>query len=146
MSRYGLMLCWLLRAIGLLDMIALLAVFSPRDWMVRCHAWLGMGSFPAEPIAGYLARCASIWYVSYGLLLWFISCDVQKYSTLITCLATLMLLQGLIVMGIDVVEGMPGWWIAVEGPCCSGLGAGLLLMQRAASKARFGANGGNPLR
>lgn len=130
MSRRGQLLCWLLRTIGLLDLIALLAVFSPKDWMARCHAWLGLGPFPVEPIAGYLARCTSVWYASYGLLLWFVSCDVQKYSTLITCMACSMLIQGAIVMGIDIAEGMPGWWIAAEGPCCSTLGACLLLLQR----------------
>ncbi len=121
----------MLRVIGLIDLMALLAVFSPRLWMAHSHESLGLGTFPDDPITGYLARCTSIWYASYGLLLWFVSCDVQKYSLLITCLAWTMFIQGFIVMGIDVVEGMPGWWIALEGPCCAGLGASLLLLQRA---------------
>lgn len=119
----------MLRTIGLLDLLALTAVFSSRAWIAGSHEWLGMGSFPDAPIASYLARCTSIWYASYGLLLWFVSCDTEKYSQLITCLGCIMFLQGFAVMGIDVAEGMPGWWIALEGPCCSGLGAGLLLLQ-----------------
>lgn len=124
----------MLRAVGLLDMVAVLAVVSPRAWIERMHLSLGMGSLPTEPIVGYLARCTSIWYVTYGLLLWVISFDVERYTFLITCIAITMFAQGLIVMGIDVAEGMPWWWIAVEGPCCSGLGAALLILNRLAVK------------
>lgn len=119
----------MLRTIGTLDLIALTAVFSSRNWIASSHEMLGMGLFPDAAIAGYLARCTSIWYASYGLLLWFVSCDTEKYSQLITGLACVMFVQGFAVTGIDTVEGMPGWWIALEGPCCSGLGAGLLLLQ-----------------
>ena len=119
----------LLRCIGTVDAIALIAVLAPRDAISYIHQMLGMGDFPAEPIAGYLARCTSIWYASYGLLLWFVSFDVAKYSALITFIACAMLVQGLFVIGIDVAEQMPGWWIALEGPCCSGLGAIILYLQ-----------------
>lgn len=127
------LLTWMLRTIGLLDLIALVAVFSSRAWIASIHQSLGLGTFPDEPIVGYLARCTSIWYASYGMLLWFVSFDIEKYSRLITCLAVTMFVQGFIVIGIDVAERMPDWWIALEGPCCSGLGASLLLMQWAAS-------------
>lgn len=122
-------LVWMLRAIGALDMLALIAVISSGESIAAIHQSLGLGTIPREPIVGYLARCTSIWYASYGLLLWFVSCDIEKYSLLITGLAVTMLVQGLIVVGIDVAEKMPGWWIALEGPCCSGLGATLLLLQ-----------------
>jgi hypothetical protein len=124
----------MLRAIGLLDLLALIAVFASREWMATIHESVGLGTIPTEPIVGYLARCTSIWYASYGLLLWFISCDVEKYSRLITFLAVTMFVQGFIVVGIDIAEGMPGWWIALEGPCCSGLGASLLALQWTAAK------------
>lgn len=127
-------LIWMLRAIGFFDLIALAAVFSPRSWIETSHQMLGMGTFPAEPIAGYLARCTSIWYASYGLLLWFISCDVRRYSALITFLACAMLAQGFVIVWIDLGEGMPIWWTCLEGPCCSGLGACLLALQRSSSR------------
>ena len=120
----------MLRVIGLLDLIAVVAVVSPRSWIVASHQALGMGPFPSEPIAGYLARCTSIWYASYGLLLWFISCDVRRYSPLITFLACAMLVQGFVIIAIDINEEMPSWWTWLEGPCCSGLGACLLALQR----------------
>jgi len=126
----------MLRAIGLLDLVALIAVFSPLSWIAEIHRSLGMGEFPTDPIAGYLARCTSFWYATYGMLLWFVSYDVQKYSQLITYLAWAMFAQGLIVVGIDLAAGMPGWWTSLEGPCCSGLGASLLLLQRSTTRSR----------
>lgn len=134
MSNRGRVLIGMLRAIGLLDMVAVLAVVSPRAWIGRIHLSLGMGALPAEPIVGYLARCTSIWYVTYGLLLWVISFDIERYAFLITCVAVTMFVQGLIMVGIDLAEGMPWWWVALEGPCCSGLGAMLLILNRSAAK------------
>ena len=122
-------LVMLLRLLGLLDFCALAAVVAPRAWIVASHEWLGMGKFPVEPIVEYLARCTSVWYASYGLLLWFISCDVERYVRLISFLSCMLVVQGIVIVGIDLGSGMPGWWTAFEGPCCSGLGAILLVMQ-----------------
>jgi len=36
-----------------------------------------------------------------------------------------MIAQGIVIVGIDLDEGMPGWWIAVESPCGSGFGGEL---------------------
>ena len=129
MSNKRQILVGLLRAIGLLDLIALLAVIAPRNWIDECHQLLGMDRFPVEPIAGYLARSTSFWYASYGMLLWFVSSDVEKNSQLITCMAWMMVVQGFVVVGIDITEGMPSWWTSLEGPCCIGLGASLLIVQ-----------------
>ena len=126
-SRY---LIWMLRLIGMLDLVAIFAVLAPRTWLASINDQLGLGEFPVAPITGYLARCTSFWYVSYGLLLWFVSYDVGKYRALITCLATMLIAQGAIMIGIDLVEGMPIWWTVTEGPCCAGFGIVLLALQR----------------
>lgn len=128
-------LVYLLRTIALLDLLAFVAVFASRASMAGIHQLLGLGTMPDEPIVGYLARSTSMMYASFGLLMWFVSCDIDKYSQLVTGLAAAMFVQGLIVAGIDLAEGMPWWWIALEGPCCSGLGAGLLLLQRLTTKS-----------
>jgi hypothetical protein len=120
---------FLLRAIGLLDLIAFIAVVSPTSTIASIHAALGLGTFPSDPIVAYLARNASLWYVSYGVLLWILSFDVARYSPLIKAAAWLMIAQGIIVMVIDLTSGMPSWWTAIEGPCCSGLGIGLWLVR-----------------
>lgn len=123
---------------GTLDLIALIPVIAPRSWIAASHAALGLGPFPTDAIAGYLARSISSWYAFYGLLLWFVSYDLDRYSRLITCLGYLMILQGILILGIDLTEGMPSWWTALEGPCSSGLGLGLLLLQRSAEIRKDG--------
>ena len=47
----------------------------------------------------------------------------------------MMVVQGLVVVGIYLAEGMPGWWTTLEGPCCVGLGASLLIVQRSLKSA-----------
>lgn len=119
----------LLRLLALLDFCALAAVVAPRAWIAASHEWLGLGAFPGEPLVEYLARCTSVWYASYGLLLWFISHDVERYGRLIRFLSCVLIVQGIVIVGIDLAAGMPGWWTAFEGPCCSGLGAVLMVLQ-----------------
>ena len=126
----------LLRLLGLLDFCALAAVVAPHAWIAASHEWLGLGPFPVQPIVEYLARCTSVWYASYGLLLWFISCDVERYARLILFLSCVLIVQGIVIVGIDLAAGMPGWWTTFEGPCCSGLGAILLILQGKESGVR----------
>lgn len=126
----------LLRLLGLLDLCASAAVVAPRAWIAASHERLGLGPFPVQPIVEYLARCTSVWYASYGLLLWFISCDVERYARLISFLSCILILQGIVIVGIDLTAKMPGWWTTFEGPCCSGLGAILLMLQRRAGRDR----------
>lgn len=116
----------LLRMLGLINFAAVVAVAAPRGWIARCHELLGMGPFPVESIAGYLARSTSLWFASFGVLLWFVSCDVVRYRGLIVFLGWAMIVQGICMMGIDWIERMPGWWIAIEGPTCLLLGASIL--------------------
>ena len=123
-----------LRLLGLLDLCAFAAAVAPRTWIAFSHAGLGLGAFPQEPIAGYLARCTSVWCGLYGLLLWFVAGDVTRYARLITLLACAMIAQGFALIAIDFAEGMPGWWTATEGPCCSVLGALLLSLQQRDAK------------
>lgn len=123
-------LVMLLRLMGLFDFCAFAAVVAPREWIATSHERLGLGTFPAEPIVEYLARCTSVWYASYGLLLWFVSFDVESYARLIQFLSCVLIVQGIVIVGIDLAAGMPGWWTTFEGPCCSGLGAILLVLQR----------------
>lgn len=120
----------LLRGLGVVNVAAAVAVVAPRSWLAGCHAAIGLGSFPAEPIAGYLARTTSLWFASFGVLLWFITRDIQRYASLIAFLGGAMLIQGLVVIAIDWFEGMPTWWIAVEGPTCVLLGTAILVLLR----------------
>lgn len=133
MVRQNRILVWLLRAIGTLDFAAIQFVFAPRDWLAGIHQWLGLGDFPQHPIVGYLARSTSIWYAIYGLLLWFVSFDVQKYALLIRVLAATLVIQGLIIASVGAAEGLPIFWIMSEGTVCSTMGLALLWVQHAPS-------------
>ena len=121
-----------LRALGVLDLCALGAVVLPLRWMAVAHAWLGLGAMPQGPLVGYLARSASVLYALHGALVLFLSFDVRRYWGLITFLAALAVLHGAVMLGIDLAEGMPVWWTAVEGLGFAATGGVVLLAQWAA--------------
>lgn len=124
-------LVFLLRVLSLINIAAIVAVVAPREWLAECHQYLGLGSFSDSPISGYLARSTSLWFASFGVFLWFVSSDVHRYGSVIAFLGWAMAIQGLFMIGIDINEKMPGWWIAAEGPTCVLLGAAILFLQRA---------------
>jgi hypothetical protein len=115
-----------LRILGCVDLVALAAVAMPHGWMARGHAWAGLGELPAAPIVGYLARSISFLYALHGATVLFISFDVDRYRPLITFLAVIALAHGAVMLGIDLAEGMPLWWTAVEGPGFSATGGVVL--------------------
>lgn len=123
-------LVWLLRGLGVVNIAAAVAVVAPRVWLAGCHELLGLGPFPAAPVAGYLARTTSLWFASFGILLWFVSQDIPRYSQLIAFLGWAMAIQGNVVFMIDCSEGLPLWWIAIEGPTCLLLGISLLVLRK----------------
>lgn len=117
------LLAWMLRAIGVLDLLAFAAVVMPRSLMVAIHAELQIGTLPTEPIVGYLARTASMFYGFCGVLLLYLATDVVRHRNVIRFLAGCGMVAGGIVLLIDVSEGLPLWWIFLEGPCCGLLAA-----------------------
>ncbi|HUQ68532.1 MAG TPA: hypothetical protein VM165_03355 [Planctomycetaceae bacterium] len=107
-----------LRAIGVIDLLAVAAVFLPNETLAAIHAHLDLGTWPAAPIAVYLARSASWMYALCGVLLIYLSSDVARYRPLIRFLSACGVATGLVLIGIDWSAGMPWWWTATEGPCC----------------------------
>jgi hypothetical protein len=110
------LLKFLLRYIGSVSLLSLVAVFMPYSWMDVTHQWLGMGKLPAEPVVGYLARSASLFYAMLGGLLWVCSFDLQRHLTVLRYLGMAFLFFGIVILGVDFVEGMPWFWKYVEGP------------------------------
>lgn len=125
-----------LRVLGVVDLLALLAVVMPRRWMEWGHVWAGLGEIPEGPLVGYLARSASALYGLHGAMILFISFDVRRYWRLITFLAVAALVHGAVMFGIDVAEGMPRWWTTVEGAGFAATGAVVLLLQALARGER----------
>jgi hypothetical protein len=123
-------LALVLRVLGGLDMLALLAVVLPRECLDLAHRWAGLGALPEGPIVGYLARSASALYALHGAIVVFISFDVGRYERLIHFMALAALIHGAVILGIDLAEQMPPLWRLGEGPAFSATGAVVLWLLR----------------
>jgi hypothetical protein len=115
-QRSEVMLRFVLRYIGTVAMLALVAVFMPYSWMDATHAWLGMGRLPSEPVVGYLARSLSLFYAFLGGLLWLCSTDVHRHRVVLRYLGGAFVGFGAIMWGVDFAERLPDFWKHVEGP------------------------------
>jgi hypothetical protein len=118
-----------LQAVGTIDLLAAVAVLLPRSVMAEIHAALGLGALPGEPIVGYLARSVSMFYAFCGALLIVLGRDVVRHRSLIRFVGRCGVLAGVLLLGIDLAEGLPGWWTAIEGPCCVLLAGTVLTLQ-----------------
>jgi hypothetical protein len=123
-----------LRGIGCLDLCALVAVVMPTGWMEVAHEALGMGTFPAAPVAAYLARTTSALYALHGATLVFVSFDVDRYAKLIRFLALATCVLGGVVLAIDLPLALPDWWRYGEGPCIAAGGVIVLALVRRANR------------
>ena len=128
MSRY-LPVILTLRTLGVIDMLAFVAVVMPATWIQLGHESAGLGEFPTASIAGYLARSASALYGLHGMMVFYMSFRVARYWELIRFMAILALFHGLVILVIDLAEGMPNWWTIVEAPAFASTGASVLLAQ-----------------
>jgi hypothetical protein len=132
----------LLRYIGSVSLLALVAVFMPFTWMDATHRWLGLGPLPTGPIVGYLARSLSLFYALMGGLLWVCSFDPHRHRLVLGYLGGTSIVCGLVMWGVDWVEGMPGIWRNSEGPFAIIMGGIILaLAVRLKSKPSAGARG-----
>jgi hypothetical protein len=116
MIRPERILRFLLRYMGSVCLLALIAVFIPYAWMDAAHRWLGMGMLPKEPIVGYLTRSASLLYAFLGALMWLCSFDLARHRQVILFVGIAFIVFGAGVFGIDVAEGLPSLWKFAEGP------------------------------
>jgi hypothetical protein len=115
-----------LRIMGSVTGLALPCAMMPYSWMNAIHQYLGMGTLPSEPIVGYLARSLSAFYAFLGGLLWVLSFDVRRHRLALCYVGAGSVALGLILLGVDFVEGMPRYWRFSEGPFGATLGALLL--------------------
>ena len=52
--------------------------------------------------------------------------DVMRYRPVIRLVGRLLAVCGVLLVGIDVAERMPLWWILLEGPIVAALGVLML--------------------
>jgi hypothetical protein len=125
-----------MRILGGVTATAIFFVFVPYSVMNTIHdGWLGMGPLPADPIAGYLARSLSAFYAMVGALNTFLSFDVRKYRSVILFHVVFTFVFGVVVFGIDVVEGMPPKWRYGEGPMVIAIGVISYVLWRRAGRS-----------
>jgi len=122
----------LLRLNGALLLLALPTVFLPVSTMNQIHQALGMGEFPDQPIAQYLARSTSALYAVHGAVTLLIAIAPRRHWSLIGPLACLHIFLGAVLFVTDLTAGMPWFWTAVEGIPIALFGCLLLALWRAA--------------
>ena len=118
-----------LRIAGAICVVALVPAIMPRAWIVACHAWLGLGAFPQEPIAEYLARSTSGLCAFYGGLLWVLSGDVRRYAPVITYQAVAIMALAIVGNVLSVRCGMPVSWAVSDAMGASTIGVVSLVLQ-----------------
>jgi hypothetical protein len=128
-------IAWVLLFVGILELLALPAVFIPFSWMAAIHGKLGLGEMPDEPIVAYLARSLSAYYAAHGALTVFISFDVKRYLPLIRLWALVFVAIGVVFLVIDFTSGLPLWWIVSEGTFEIVFGIIILFLLRVHSRA-----------
>lgn len=125
-----LLLVWLLRLVGVTEILAFFAVVMPRSWMEISHTWLGMGVMPDGPLIMFMIRQASYAYGMHGVSLLVLASDVVRFRKLLVLNGISFLLAGPIFFWIDYTTGMPWWWTVVDSLGCGFTGAAILLLSR----------------
>jgi len=126
MNRSEKILVLILRISAVLLLTAIIPAVMPFAWMGEIHGRLGMGELPGGPMVGYLTRSLSAMYALHGALVFFVSLDVRRFLPVVKCLAVLGILFGAGTIVLDVVVGMPRFWVLCEGPFIIALGSILL--------------------
>ncbi len=111
-------LAGLLRLAGAVCLLALVPWLMPRDWIAFTHEFIGLGSFPQEPIAEYLARFSSALCVFYGGLLLVLSFDVCSFSGIITYQAIAIMFFSTVGIILGQAAGIPLVWVTADAVLC----------------------------
>jgi hypothetical protein len=129
-TRQERILIVLLRLFGAFTLLAFPTMLLPVHWMAAAHGWLGLGEFPATPLVDYLTRSLAAMYGFHGGLMLLVSLNVRRYASVVTYLAVMYVLLGLLLLAVDIHAGLPTWWILTEGPPVSAVGLLMLYLHR----------------
>ncbi len=109
-------LIWLLRALGVLTLSALIPMVVPTDWLAAANDSLGLEPLHRSPLTEYLTRSLCAVYALFGALTLFVSRDVRRYATFVAFAGKLTVLLGIFLFVLDLWAGMPASWTWGEGP------------------------------
>jgi len=135
MTAYERWLRIVLRVGGAAACLAIVAVVAPQEWLALCHQRLGLGQFPDQPVATYLARSLSGLYAFFGGLCLLVSFDVRRHAPTITYIGAAHVVFGPAIAVIDLTAGMPTWWAWAEALSAALFGLAILLLQYQAKPA-----------
>ena len=123
-------LTWLLRVLGFLACLAIIAVVMPTSWMVAGAKYAGTTPFEGSPLNQYLARTLSLLYAMFGVFVLYIARDVRRYRDLVTFIGWLTMVLGIALTAVDFAVGMPAPWTWGEGPPTVVFGAVIVWLSR----------------
>jgi hypothetical protein len=116
--RWSLHWVWLRRLMFFVAIVQGFAVFAavmPRSWMDASSSLLKVDPLGDSPLAGYLARLASALYALHGTTLGIIAWYLPRSLFMVKPVGVATICFGLLMYWIDLAEGMPTYWSAVEG-------------------------------
>ena len=119
---------WFLRLVGVADLLAVVVVFLPTEWLGWAHEAVGLGALPQGRIVGYLARSTSLLYGIHGAMLLVLAVDIGRYRSLIRWYGRVIAVAGALLIGVDIAESMPVWWTVFEGAAVVGIGVAILTL------------------
>ena len=103
-----------LRATAALLLLAFVGAALPESWMKAVYESGELGPWPSGALLVYLARAVSILYGFYGLLILYLSFDVQRYLPLIRFLAITGFPFAPVMFVVIWSAGLPTVWAVSE--------------------------------
>lgn len=110
------LLSLILRFAGILMLLALVAVFLPRETLNAANRTLLQEDLPEARIVDYLTRSVSLLYAAQGVITLYLSLHVRRYLTLLTVQAWVAIVLGTGMLLLDLRIKMPLLWALFEGP------------------------------
>ena len=115
-SIFGIRL--LLRVLGMMCILAVIPALMPFQCLDFAHRSMGLGPFPAAPIADYLARSVSSLSTFYGGLLLLLSRDVVRFAPIIRYQAVAIMLFSAYGIIAGIRAGLPAIWVIGDAIGC----------------------------
>jgi hypothetical protein len=109
----------ILRTAGIVCVLALVPLLMPRAGIVTTHELLGLGAFPEQPIAEYLARATSGLYAIFGGLLLLFATAPRRYAGAIAYQSVTILGLSLCGVWFGTAAGLPLLWLGLDAAACA---------------------------